>query len=181
LQGVKIKATVVKNGETGESEFKGEVTVHKIELSTKSTYVDNNTVVFNINGLPAIGDLFMEYYAIKLGTTPSSDMLRDRADLTGNTSTELKLLESGAYQILARITNEARSYYSNWVQANVVCYDSSENKPLMVIIGGIPDTISNCETSNLYQIISVPGLGGSAEIVSYLTDEPGNFNKSDWS
>jgi hypothetical protein len=51
----------------------------------------------------------------------------------------------------------------------------------MVIIGGIPNIINNCENANLYQIISVPGLGGSAEIVSYLTDEPGNFNKSDWS
>jgi hypothetical protein len=52
---------------------------------------------------------------------------------------------------------------------------------MMTIIGGIPSSITNCENANLYKIIYVPGLGGTAEIVSYLADEPGFFESNeDW-
>jgi hypothetical protein len=46
---------------------------------------------------------------------------------------------------------------------------------MMAIIGGIPTTINNCENAKLFQIISVPGLGGSVDIVSYLADDAGIF------
>jgi hypothetical protein len=102
--------------------------------------------------------------------------------LTGTSSTELTLAETGAHQIVARVTNEEHTFYSNWVQANVVCFDSNRPEEMMAIIGSIPKTIQNCENANLYKIIYVPGTGGEIEIVSYLTDEAGDFEShDDWS
>jgi hypothetical protein len=70
LQGATIKASVTANGITAEDVFKS-VTVHKIELSTTSTYVDNKTVVFNISGLKTTGGMFLEYFDVPLGTDPT--------------------------------------------------------------------------------------------------------------
>jgi hypothetical protein len=46
---------------------------------------------------------------------------------------------------------------------------------MLAIIGGIPTSIKNCENSKLFQIISVPGLGGTVDIVSYLADDATEF------
>lgn len=48
---------------------------------------------------------------------------------------------------------------------------------MLAIIGGIPSVINNCENAKLFQIISVPGLGGNVEIISYLADDPGIFQE----
>jgi len=102
--------------------------------------------------------------------------------LTGTSSTDLVLENTGVHQIIARISNADDTFYSNWVQANVISYDSSNPEAMMIVIGGIPTEIVNCENAHLYNIIYVPGLGGEAEISSYLTDESGNFdNNTDWS
>lgn len=181
LQEASVKATVTAHGEIGTSTYAGSITVHKIELSTSSTHVDNKTVVFNISGLNTIGDMYLEYYLVKLGDDPST-AIKQPATLTGTSSTELTLPTTGAYQIVARITNSSGDYYSNWVQANVISYDSSSPETMMAIIGGIPTSITNCENANLYKIIYVPGLGGDIEITSYLVDESGHFdNNEDWS
>lgn len=175
LQGVKIRLLVTANGESDDVAYKGSITVHKIELSTSSTYVDNKTVVFNITGLSAIGSMYLEYFDVPLGTEDVSSITKQTASLTGTSSTELTLATTGAHQIVARITNAEATYYSNWVQANIVSYDSNNPEKIMAIIGGIPSSITNCENANLYKIIYVPGLGGEVEIVSYLADEPGIF------
>ena len=181
LQGAVIKATVTANGETSTAQFaeKGTVTVHKIELSTTSTYVDNKTVVFNISGLKTTGGMFLEYFDVPLGADPTI-ATKQQTTLTGTSSTDLVLERTGAHQIVARISNTEGTFYSNWVQANVISYDSTSPEAMMAIIGGIPTTINNCENANLYKIIYVPGLGGEVEIISYLTDEAGNFELPDW-
>jgi hypothetical protein len=46
---------------------------------------------------------------------------------------------------------------------------------MTAIIGGIPSSIKNCENSKLFQIISVPGLGGQVDIISYLADDATEF------
>lgn len=174
LQGAKIKASVTANGITAEEIFAGAVTVHKIELSTTSTYVDNKTVVFNISGLSTTSGMSLEYFDVSLGDDPSLAKKQTTA-LTGTSSTELKLPSTGAHQIVARISNTEGTFYSNWVQANVISYNSTNPEAMMAIIGGIPTNITNCENANLYKIIYVPGLGGDVEIVSYLADEAGIF------
>lgn len=182
LQGAVIKATVTANGETSTAQFaeKGTVTVHKIELSTTSTYVDNKTVVFNISGLKTTGGMFLEYFDVRLGHNPQ-EATKKQTSLTGTSSTDLILEETGAHQIVVRIANQDGTFYSNWVQANIIAYDSEHPEAMMTIIGGIPTSITNCENANLYKIIYVPGLGGTAEIVSYLADEPGFFESNeDW-
>ena len=180
LQGATIKATVTANGKTDTQAYPGIVTIHKIELSTASTYVDNKTVVFNINGLKSTSGMFLEYYDVLLGADPAL-VSKQKVDLTGTSSTELELETTGAHQIVARISNDDASFYSNWVQANVISYDSTSPESMMIVIGGIPTDIVNCENANLYNIIYVPGLGGEAEISSYLTDEAGNFdNNTNW-
>lgn len=179
LQDATIKVRIEANGRQGEDTYKGTVTVHKIELSTSSTYVDNKTVVFNINNLSTTNNMSLEYFDVPLGEDPTKAS-KKTTPLTGTSSTDLVLETTGAHQIVARITNSDGSYYSNWVQANVVSYDSSNPESMMVIIGGIPTKITNCENANLYKIIYVPGLGGSAEIISYLSDESGIFSGSDW-
>ena len=182
LQGAVLKATVTANGETSTAQFavNGTVTVHKIDLSTASTYVDNKTVVFNISGLKTTGGMVLEYFDVPLGSDPTK-ATRQTTALTGTSSTELVLQTTGAHQIVARVSNSEGTFYSNWVQANVISFDSTKPEAMMAIIGGIPTTINNCENANLYKIIYVPGLGGEVEIVSYLTDEPGNFSDVDWS
>lgn len=179
LQGAKIKASVTSHGEYGEDNYDGNVTVHKIELSTASTYVDNKTVVFNISGLKSTGGMHLEYFDVPLGGDPES-ATKQTTHLTGTSSTELVLERTGAHQVVARISNTEGTFYSNWVQANVISYDSTSPEAMMAIIGGIPTTINNCENANLYKIIYVPGLGGEVEIISYLTDEAGNFELPDW-
>lgn len=181
LQGAVIKATVTANGETATAQFaeKGIVTVHKIELSTSSTYVNNKTVVFNIEGLKTKDNMFLEYFDVPLGSDPTT-ATNYYEPLTGTSSTELVLEKTGAHQIVARVTNAENTFYSNWVQANVISYDSTNPEAMMAIIGGIPTTINNCENANLYKIIYVPGLGGEVEIISYLTDEAGNFELPNW-
>ena len=182
LQGAVLKVIVTANGETSTARFaeNGVVTVHKIELSTASTYVDNKTVVFNIAGLSSSAGMQLEYYDVKLGSDPKS-AVRHTTPLTGTGTTDLVLDSVGSHQIVARISNEEGTFYSNWVQANVICYDSDNPEAMMIIIGGIPTEITNCENANLYKIIQVPGLGGEAEIASYLTDEAGNFdNNPNW-
>lgn len=180
LQNAKIKALVTTAHGSSDDTFGGSVTVHKIELSTASTHVDNQTVVFNIKGLKTTGGMFLEYFDVPLGSDPTKVESSLFTDLTGTSSTELKLGTTGAHQIVARISNAEGTFYSNWVQANVISYDSNSPEPMMAIIGGIPTTINNCENANLYKIIYVPGLGGEVEIISYLTDEAGKFELPDW-
>lgn len=178
VEGRNIVATVTTAHATGSDSIQN-VTVHKIELSTSSTYVDNKTVVFNISGLKTTGGMFLEYFDVPLGTDPTIATKQTTA-LTGTSSTELVLERTGSHQIVARISNTEGTFYSNWVQANVISYDSTSPETMMAIIGGIPTTINNCENANLYKIIYVPGLGGEVEIISYLTDEAGNFELPDW-
>ena len=189
IVGKKLKASVTANNEYSEAIYGASsentsgntITVHKIELSTSSTYVDNKTVVFNIAGLETSSNMQLQYYAVKLGDDPTKAS-RLWKNLDSTSSVELELNSTGAYQIVARIASANGSFYSNWIQANVVSYDSQSKEAMMSIIGGIPTTITNCENANLYKIISVPGLGGEVEIVSYLTDEPGIFeSNADWS
>lgn len=180
MQGVTVKATVTANGTTGYEEYPGIVTVHKIELSTNSTYVDNKTVVFNIAGLKTIGNMQLEYFDVLLGSDPATAR-KQTVPLTGSSSTDLVLPSTGAHQIVARVSDPDGTFYSNWVQANVISYDSENPEKMMAVIGGIPTKITNCENANLYNIISVPGYGGEVEIVSYLEDEAGIFETSDFS
>lgn len=123
----------------------------------------------------------MEYFDVSLGSDPASSK-KQTVSLTGTSSTELILSSTGAHQIVARIANAEGTFYSNWVQANVISYDSSKPEAMMAIIGGIPTNITNCENANLYKIIYVPGLGGDVEIISYLADEAGIFEDEsvDW-
>jgi hypothetical protein len=51
---------------------------------------------------------------------------------------------------------------------------------MMAIIGGIPQSLTNCENSGLYKIIYVPGMGGEVTITSYLSDEAGVFYQDNW-
>ena len=64
-------------------------------------------------------------------------------------------LPVGGYQILARISNVDGTFYSNWVQANVISHDKGNKTNMMAIIGGIPTTINNCENAKLFQIINL--------------------------
>lgn len=180
LKGKTIRATVTTAKASAYDSFEN-VTIHKITLSTSATYVDNKTITFDIDGLSTTGDMKLEYYDVLLGSDPESDANHGLENLTSATSTELILENIGSHQILARITNEEGTFYSNWVQANIIAFDSSNKQEMMVTISGIPTSIVNCENANLYKIICVPGTGGTAEIISYLADETGPFSKDDWS
>lgn len=178
LNNVTLKVTVTENNKTGTSTFSG-ITVHKIDLSTNSTYVDNKTVVFNIQGLNSTSQMQLEYYDVRLGNDYRS-VKKQTTSLTGTSSTDLLLPDTGAHQIVARISNQSGTFYSNWVQANVVSFDSSNKEAMMAIIGGIPQSLTNCENSGLYKIIYVPGMGGEVTITSYLSDEAGVFYQDNW-
>ena len=180
LKGRTIRATVTTAKASAYATFKN-VTIHKITLSTSATYVDNKTITFDIDGLTTTGNMKLEYYDVLLGSDPASYKSPDTLDLDSSDYVELSLEKIGSHQILARITNEEHTFYSNWVQANVIAFDSSNKQEMMVAISGIPSSIVNCENANLYKIICVPGTGGTAEIISYLADEAGHFSKEDWS
>lgn len=180
LKGVTIRVTVTTAKASAYATFQN-VTIHKITLSTSATYVDNKTITFDIDGLSNAGNMKLEYYDVLLGSDPAAYKRPDILDLISSDYVELGLSQIGSHQILARITNEEHTFYSNWVQANVIAFDSSNKKDMMVTISGIPSSIVNCENANLYKIICVPGTGGTAEIISYLADEAGHFSKEDWS
>lgn len=174
LQGAKIKATVTANGKTGESIYAGSVTVHKIEISTSSTHVADQKVVFDIVGLSSPTGMSLYYYDVPLGTTDLSSIEPSSINLTSSTRVEVPL-SVGGHQILARVSDSENRYYSNWTQANVVSWNKEDKTDMMAIIGGIPTSIKNCENSKLFQIISVPGLGGTVDIVSYLANDATEF------
>ena len=144
LKGKTIRATVTTTKASAYDLFEN-VTIHKITLSTSATYVDNKTITFDIDGLSTTGNMKLEYYDVLLGSDPKSAAIYDKVDLTSATSTELSLQNIGSHQILARITNEEGTFYSNWVQANVIAFDSSNKQEMMVTISGIPNSIVNCE------------------------------------
>lgn len=173
-QGATLKATVTANSKTSTVEFPGKITVHKIELSTSSTHVADKTVVFDIKGLNSATNMNLEYYDVPLGTDNLNSIELKRIPVTSNTRAELPLA-IGGHQLLARVSNTDGTFYSNWIQANVVSHDETNKTNMLAIIGGIPSVINNCENVKLFQIISVPGLGGDVEIVSYLADDPGVF------
>lgn len=114
LQGAEIKATITANNKTDTAKFAGSVTVHKIELSTSSTHVDNKTIVFNISGLNTTSGMLLKYFDVPLGEDPSSATLQT-TPLTGTSSTSLTLNSTGAHQIVARISNSDDTFYSNWI------------------------------------------------------------------
>ena len=173
-QGATLKATVTANSKTSTVEFPGKITIHKIELSTSSTHVADKTVVFDIKGLNSATNMNLEYYDVPLGTDNLNSIELKRTPVTSNTRAELPL-SIGGHQLLARVSNADGTFYSNWIQANVVSHDETNKTDMLAIIGGIPSVINNCENVKLFQIISVPGLGGDVEIVSYLADDPGVF------
>lgn len=174
MQGAEIVAEVTANEKTSEFSYPGKITIHKIEISTSSTHVADKKVVFDIVGLSSTNNMSLEYYDVPLGTSNISNVKLQRQALTSNSRVELEL-SVGGHQVLARISNADGTFYSNWTQANVVSWDKDNKTDMMAIIGGIPTTINNCENAKLFQIISVPGLGGSVDIVSYLADDAGIF------
>ena len=173
-QGAILKATITANDKTSTVEFPGKITIHKIELSTSSTHVADKTVVFDIKGLNSATNMNLEYYDVPLGTDNLNSIELKRTPVVSNTRAELPLAVGG-HQLLARVSNTDGTFYSNWIQANVVSHDETNKTNMLAIIGGIPSVINNCENVKLFQIISVPGLGGDVEIVSYLADDPGIF------
>ncbi len=185
----KVKASVTANsitsevgfGETADNPNGYTVTVHKIELSTSSTHVADKKVVFDIKGLNSANNMRLYYYDVPLGTTNLQSIQLNYVDVVETSRVELEL-PVGGHQILARVSNAEGTFYSNWVQANVISHDKGNKTNMMAIIGGIPTTINNCENAKLFQIISVPGLGGKVDIVSYLADDPGIFeeDQSTW-
>ena len=177
MQGAKITVSVSANGASDEATYNNSITVHKIELSTSSTHVADQKVVFDIKNLDSIDGMSLYYYDVPLGTEDLSNIPLQYINLKNNFRVEVPL-EIGGHQILARISDDGNKYYSNWVQANVISYDDSNKQGMMAIIGGIPETIKNCENSKLFQIISVPGLGGTVDIVSYLSDSASVFQDS---
>ena len=181
LQNVKVKARVTANEKTGESEFSGSITIHKIELSTATTHTATKTAVFDIKGLSNTNNMNLYYYDVPLGTSDLSKIERKFVAVSNNTRVELPLAVGG-HQILARVSNAEGTFYSNWVQANVISWDQENPTDMLAIIGGIPEQINNCENAKLFQIISVPGLGGSVDIVSYLADDASIFSddQSKW-
>lgn len=174
MQGAKVKATVTANGASSEWEYPGSITVHKIEISTSSTHVADQKVVFDIVGLSSPTGMSLYYYDVPLGTTDLNNIEPRSINLTSATRVEVPL-SVGGHQILARVSDSESRYYSNWTQANVVSWNKDEKTDMMAIIGGIPTSIKNCENSKLFQIISVPGLGGTVDIVSYLADDATEF------
>ena len=181
IQGATLKATVTANNVTSTVSFAGTITVHKIEISTSSTHVADKKVVFDITGLSSASNMKLEYYDVPLGTDSLNSIRLQNVSVTSNTRAELEL-PVGGHQLLARVCNSDGTFYSNWVQANVVSHDENQKTDMLAIIGGIPSVINNCENAKLFQIISVPGLGGTVEIVSYLADDPGIFqeDQSTW-
>lgn len=180
LKGATIRA-VVTTAETSAYDTFENVTIHKITLSTSATYVGNKTVTFNIDGLSTTTNMRLEYYAVPLGADPNLYKQPETPTLDSSQSAKLTLENPGSYQILARISNTEGTFYSNWVQTNVVAFDASNKREMMVAINGIPSTITNCNNANLYKIICVPGTGGTAEIISYLADEAKHLSKEDLS
>ena len=181
IHGAKIKAVVTANNKTSTSEYPGTITVHKIELNTSSTHVSDKKVVFDIIGLNNSNNMNLEYYDVPLGTSNLNNISKKIQAITNNTQVELEL-PVGGHQILARVNNTDGTFYSNWIQANIISWDKNNKTDMMAIIGGIPNTINNCENAKLFQIISVPGLGGKVEIISYLADDAGIFSddQSEW-
>ena len=180
-QGARVKATITANEKFSEFTYPGAITIHKIELSTASTHVADKKVVFDIKGLSSTNNMNLYYYDVPLGTTDLSTIDLKFIPVTNNSRVELEL-KVGGHQVLARISNTDGTFYSNWTQANIVSHDKDNKTDMMAIIGGIPTTINNCENAKLFQIISVPGLGGKVDIVSYLADDPGIFeeDQSTW-
>ena len=174
MQGAKITVSVSANGASDEATYNNSITVHKIEISTSSTHVADQKVVFDIVGLNRATGMSLYYYDVPLGTTNLEDIEQNYINLTSNTRVELPLTVGG-HQILARVSDADGKFYSNWTQANVVSWNKDSKTEMMAIIGGIPSSIKNCENSKLYQIISVPGLGGSVDIISYLADDATEF------
>ena len=176
-----LKASVQANNTTGTSSYPGSVTIHKIELSTDATYVANKTIPFKITGLNNSSGMYLEYFDVVLGHTTLPKTPSKSGFLQSNSQAFITLNDFGAHQIIARVTNEEGTFYSNWVQANIISYNSENPSAMNVIIGKIPTEITNCDSADLYKLICVPGLGGEAEILTYLTDEPGNFiNNTNW-
>lgn len=176
-----LKASVQANNKTGTHSYPGSVTIHKIELSTDATCVSSNTIPFKITGLNNSSGMYLEYFDVVLGHT-TLPKTPSRSDfLQNNSEVSITLDEFGAHQIIARVTNEEGTFYSNWVQANIISHNPANPSSMNVIIGKIPTEIINCDSADLYKLIYVPGLGGEAEILTYLTDEPGNFiNNTNW-
>jgi hypothetical protein len=136
--------------------------------------VADQTVVFDITGLDSAIGMNLYYYDVPLGTTNLASIEQKSVALKSNTRAEV-VLPFGGHQILARVSDADGKYYSNWTQANVVSWNKDNKTDMMAIIGGIPSSIQNCENSKLFQIISVPGLGGTVDIVSYLADDATEF------
>jgi hypothetical protein len=102
--------------------FEGSITVHKIEISTSSTHVADQKVVFDITGLSSYTGMSLYYYDVPLGTTDLSTIELRSIPLTSSTRAEVTL-GIGGHQILARVSDSDSRYYSNWTQANVVSWN----------------------------------------------------------
>jgi hypothetical protein len=69
MQGAKITVSVSANGAFDEVTYNNSITVHKIEISTSSTHVADQKVVFDIVGLDSATGMSLYYYDVPLGTT----------------------------------------------------------------------------------------------------------------
>lgn len=196
LQDVTLKVSVTANSAYDEAIYGAsetnpnghKISIHKIELSCNATYVADHVVPFSISGLNDTSGMQFEYFVVPLGTIPDGlDPTQIQFDSNNSTTGSFDLdlsktsgfIGSHAYQIVARIVNSTGNLYSNWTQANIISYDSTEKVEMMGIISNIPTEITNCENANLYNISYVPGTGGSIEIIAYLEDEPGIFDNAE--
>ena len=196
LQDVTLKVSVSANSAYDEAIYGAsetnpnghKISIHKIELSCNATYVADHVVPFSISGLNDTSGMQFECFVVPLGTDPDTvtkitipfDSINSTSGSFDLTLSELSgFVGSHAYQIVARIVNSTGNLYSNWTQANIISYDSTEKVEMMGIISNIPTEITNCENANLYNISYVPGTGGSIEIIAYLEDEPGIFDNAE--
>lgn len=162
--------------------YENALNIVKINLRYLGETVVNQTVTFDVDGIPSGQSGYqLEYFDYSIeqvqkfttaGTaaTPQTSPINSR-QVTVNVGA------LGVKSILARVSHATSGLASDWVQINIINTGGSYNGHALIVAQNITNVLNNCNTDKLYDVQVVPGAGGSASVKCYISDNTTNFTK----
>ena len=162
--------------------YENALNIIKINLKYLGETVVNQTMTFDVDGLPSGQTGYqLEYfdYSIENVQTLTTNGIAATPQTLAVDSRQvtINIGAIGVRSILARVSHNTSGLASDWLQVNIINTGGSYNGHSLIVAQNITNVLNNCNTDKLYDVQVVPGAGGSASVKCYISDNTTNFTK----
>lgn len=162
--------------------YENALNIIKINLKYLGETVINQTVTFDVEGLPSGQSGYqLEYFDYSIENvqdlTTNGVAATPQVFTINSRQVTINVGAIGVRSILARVSHTTSGLVSDWIQVNIINTGGSYNGQALIVAQNITNVLNNCNTDRLYDVQVVPGAGGSASVKCYISDNTTLFTK----